>query len=160
MAEATPSVIAMYRAAIALAWADHDLSDEEQHRLSVYMDNNKQLSDAQRTQLKQELQSPINMDDVWPDVTDVRDRAHVINIADAIFWEDGKLCHSEKEVLEKIRAAHMATLDVDAIREDVRAYRQQLLVGREQFQQELHEMRSPLARMLHYLETIVDKAFD
>ena len=158
MSNASSSEIAMYRAAIALAWADHSLSEEEQSKLMVYMDNNKKLSDSQRENLKKDISEKVNIDDVWQEVTDVRDRAHVINIADAIFWSDGQLCHTEKEVLEKIRAAHMATLDLDAINEDIRTYRQELLVGRQQFQQELHEMRGPFARMLHYLTTIVDDA--
>lgn len=158
MTEATNSEMAMFRATIALAWADHSLSDEEQHRLEVYMDNNKSLSVEQRDQLKKEVHQPIKMDEVWSDVTEVRDRVHVINLADAIFWEDGELCHSEKEVYEKIKEAHMATIDVDAIREDITAYRKELLVNREQFKQELHEMRGPFGRMMHYLETMVDKA--
>lgn len=157
MSEATSSEIAMYRAAIALAWADNSLSEEEQNKLIVYMDNNKNLSETQREQLKNDLTQQIHIDDVWPEVTEVRDRAHVLNIADAIYWADGQLCHSEKEILTKIKSAHMATLDVVAIREDIRAYRQELLTDRKQFQQELHKMRGPFSRMMHYLETMVDK---
>lgn len=157
MSEATKSEIAMFRAAIALAWADHSLSDEEQNRLLVYIDKNENLSDTQREQLKKELGQPIKMDDVWPEVTDLRDRVHVINIADTIFWEDGQLCHSEKEIYEKIKASHMATLDLDIIREDIAAYRKELLANRQKFQQELHEIRGPFGRMMHYLETMVDE---
>ncbi len=85
MSEATSSEMAMFRAAIALAWADHSLSDEEKNRLITYMDNNKELSEPQRDQLKNDLTQPVNMDDVWPKITEVRDRVHVLNIADAIF---------------------------------------------------------------------------
>jgi len=159
MNEAKSSEIAMYRAAIALAWADKSMSEEEQNKLKVYMDNNKKLSETQREQLKNDIAQPIKMDDVWPQITEVRDRAHVLNIADAIFWADGQLCHSEKEILEKIKSAHMATLDISAIREDIRSYRQELLVDRKKFQQELHELRGPFSRMMHYLETMVDKVF-
>ena len=97
------------------------------------------------------------MDDVWPDITDVLDRAHVINVANTIFWEDGELCHSEKEVYEKIKAAHMATLDMDFIREDIANCRKDMAASRQQFEQELHDIRGPFGRMLHYLETVVDK---
>lgn len=147
----------MYRAVIALAWADQKLLETEQDRILVYLDNNKQLSDVQREQLKQDLHQPIKMDDVWPDITDVLDRAHVINVANTIFWEDGELCHSEKEVYEKIKAAHMATLDMDFIREDIANCRKDLAASRQQFEQELHNLRGPFGRMLHYLETVVDK---
>ena len=159
MSEATTSHLAMYRAVIALAWADHSLDEKEQIRIHAHLDNNKNLSDAQREQLKQDMHQSIKMDDVWSDITDVQDRAHVINIADTLFWEDGDFSHSEKEVYEKIKAAHMATLDLDFIREDVRNFRKVQLANRKQFQQELHEMRGSFARMMHYLETMVNKAF-
>ena len=155
MSEATKSHYAMFRGAIALAWADHRLDEEEQERILVYIENNRHLSDAQRTQLKQDLLQPVKLDDVWPEITDVHDRAHLINIADAIFWEDGELCHTEKEVYDKIRAAHIATLDVDFIREDIADYRKELAVSRKAFEMELDEMRSPLGRMLHYLGTLL-----
>lgn len=157
MSEATKSHFAVFRAAIALAWADHELHKEEQDRILVFIEKNEELSDAQRERLKQDLQQPINMDDVWPEITDKLDRAHVINIADTIFWEDGELCHSEKEVYEKIKSKHMATLDMDFIREDIANCRKELAASRQQFEQELHEMRGPFGRMMHYLETMVAK---
>lgn len=103
------------------------------------------------------MHQPTKMDDVWSDITDVRDRAHVINIANTVFWEDGEFSHTEKEVYEKINATHMATLDLDFIREDVRNYRKELAANRQQFEQELHELRGPFGRMMHYLENVVDK---
>ena len=157
MGEATKSHVAMYRAVISLAWADHSLDEKEQGRIHAHLDNNKNLSDAQREQLKKDLQQPIKIDDVWSDITDVQDRAHVINIADTLFWEDGEFCHSEKEVYEKIKTAHMATLDIDFIREDLRSFRKQQLADRQQFKQELHEMRGPFSRAMYYLESMVDK---
>lgn len=157
MSEATHSEVAMFRAIIALAWADDRLSEEEQERILVYIENNRNLSEAQKKQLRTDIPRPTSMDAVWPEITDVRDRAHVINVADAIFWEDGELCHSEKEVLDRIRSAHIATLDVDAIRDDVVQLRKELLIDRKAFQRELHEMRNPVGRLIHYLETIVDK---
>ena len=159
MNEASHSHFSMFRATIALAWVDHQLDEKEVERILVYIKNNKQLSDAQREKLKQELHQPVKLDDVWSDISDVQDRAHLINIADAIFWEDGEMCHTEREVYEKIKDAHMSTLDLDFIREDIAAHRKELAANRQQFKEELHEiqMRGPFGRMMHYLETMVDK---
>lgn len=161
MGEATTSHLAMFRATIALAWADHELDESERQRILVYIDHNQRLSAAQKEQLRQDLFHPISLDTVWPEITDVQDRAHLINIADAIFWEDGQLCHTEREIYERIKAAHMATLDIDAIREDISAYRKELAVKRQQFEGELNEirMRGPFGRMMSYLETMVDRVF-
>ena len=157
VSEATKSHFAVFRAAIALAWADHKLHEEEQERILVYIDNNEELSSAQREQLKKDLQQPIKMDEVWPEITDVLDRAHVINIANTIFWEDGELCNNEKEVYEKIKAAHMVTLDMDFLREDIANCRRDIAARRQLFEQELHDLRGPFSRMMHYLETMVGK---
>ena len=159
MNEASNSHFSMFRATIALAWVDQQLDEKEIERILVYIDNNKQLSDAQSEQLKQDLHQPIKLDDAWPDITDVQDRAHLINIADTIFWEDGEMCHTEKEVYEKIKAAHMATLDLDFIQEDIATYRKKLAANRQQFNHELHQiqMRGRFGRMMNYLEIMVDK---
>ena len=159
MNEANKSHVAMFRGIIALACADHKLDDNEKTRILVYIRNNKHLSDEQAELLVKDIDQPVDLDSVWPDITDVQDRAHLINIADVIFWEDGMLCHSEKEVYDKIRAAHIATLDADAIREDIAAYRKELASNREQFDRELKQIQlsGPFGRMMHYLEGMVDR---
>jgi uncharacterized membrane protein YebE (DUF533 family) len=151
----------MFRGMIALAWADHDLDDNEKSRILVYIKNNKHLSAAQAEQLALDLDHPVDLDTVWPEITDVQDRAHLINLADVIFWEDGEMCRTEKQVYEKIRAAHIATLDEDFIRQDIAAYRTQLAANREAFDRELHQIKvsGPFGRMMHYLETMVDRVF-
>lgn len=155
MTQATKSHFAMFRGAIALAWADHELDAEEQERLEVYIDHNTELSDAQKAQLKEDLHNHITLDQVWDDITDVHDRAHLINIADAIFWEDGQLCHTEREVLDKMNEKHMATLDIEAHMAEIHSYRQELANNRKVFEAELQqtkeEARGPLQRMLAYL---------
>lgn len=159
MGEATPSHFAMFRAMIALAWADHRLDDSEQERIMVYLENNPRLSESQRRQLAQELQQPVSLDAVWPDITDLQDRAHLVNIADAIFWEDGEFCHSEKEVYERIKSAHIATLDMDFIRADIARYRQQLADEHGAFNARMEQLRGPVGRALAYLESVVDRLF-
>ena len=156
MARATESHYAMFRATIALAWADHELDAGERERILVYIEHNKQLSASQKEQLREEVNRPVRLDEVWPQITDLQDRAHLLNIADVIFWEDGSMCHSEREVYEKIKEAHMATLDVAAIRADIADYRRQLVADATQFEQELAATRGPFGRLMHYLERIMD----
>lgn len=152
MTDTTKSHYSMFRAMIALAWADHELDEREKERVLVYVQNNRRLSDAQKEQLAQDLLEPIELDDVWSDITDVQDRAHLINIADVIFWEDGEMCRTEREVYDRITKAHLATLDEDLIRKDIAACRKELAANRQHFEQELHEIRGPFGHMMHYVE--------
>ncbi|GEM_PF-6422798 len=110
---ATDSQVAMLEAAIALAHADGKLDEQEQAKLTHFVRGHAALSETQRTELLDKIAHPVTLDAVWSRISDVHDRAHLINIANSIFWSDGLLCHNEQEVLQHIHDAHMATLDVE-----------------------------------------------
>lgn len=111
---ATDSQIAMLEAAIALAHADGRLEDGERAQLRHFVKGHAALTDAQREELFDKIAHPVTLDDVWSRISDLHDRAHLINIANSIFWSDGLMCHDEQEVLQRIHDAHLATIDVEA----------------------------------------------
>src|SRR5687768_2120949 len=120
--QATNSQLAMLRSAIALAWADHQMHEEEKSQLLNYFTHNIHLSESQRAKLAGDINQKIKLEEVWNDITDKHDRAHLINIATIIFWKDGAFSHSEQEVYNKIYNDHIATLDIKKHMEEERAF--------------------------------------
>lgn len=153
MKYATDSQMAMFRGAIALAWADGALDPQEIGQLETFIRNNIHLSDAQKRQLLADIQSHVRLEDVWGAITDKHDRAHLINIADLIFWKDGAFCHNEREVYEKIQADHLKNLDTDTLEKDLSALAQQ---ARTQWAKDEREMvedfKMPYSKAFYYLE--------
>jgi len=123
---ATDSQVALWRGAIALAWADNHLHDDERAEFTNFIDKNKNLSDEQKKLLKQDLSKQVKLEEIWPQITDKMDRAHLINIAPTIFWGDKDYSHSEKEVFEKMYADHMASLDMKTEMQDMANFAQKL----------------------------------
>jgi uncharacterized membrane protein YebE (DUF533 family) len=116
MKEATPSHVAMLRGAIAMAWADGSLDPDEQQRLHAFIDQNTQLSPAQKDMLHAEIDAPVTLDQVWSQITEAQDRAHLINIATLIFWEDEHYSEAERKAYAQMNAWHNQTLDISTIR--------------------------------------------
>jgi hypothetical protein len=112
MTQATSSQIAMWRAAIALVWSDHRLEEGEKERLTQFFENNRYLSEQQKATLKNDLATPIALDDVWKDITEKQDRAQLIDILPTLFHSDGSYTEDEKSRYQQVLNDHMSTLDV------------------------------------------------
>lgn len=142
--QATNSHIAMLRGVIALAWADHALNADEKTQLGAYVNNNHQLSDAQRVELLASIDHKIELAQIWPEVTDMHDRAHLLNIADVIFAKDGNYCKEEQDAYQRIHAEHMASINTEAIEAEIGAMAVQLRSEREALERDMQEQVSPL----------------
>lgn len=105
-----PSKLAMFRAAIHLTWIDGELGTSEREKLTNYINNNMHLTPDERKQLLAEIDHPTDVAQHWEQMTQ-EDRAHLINIAESLFWADGNYCENEKELYKKIFADHASTLD-------------------------------------------------
>lgn len=150
--QATDSQVALWRGAIALAWADQQLDEDEKSKLLEYIVGYLYFSEAQRAMLVQDVSQGVRIVDVWPHITDKQDRAHLINIAPVIFWRDEVFCQAEQDVYNTIFAEHMATLDVAATMADLRAM---AVSDRSEWAQEEKELVSRLSlagRIIHYFE--------
>ena len=109
----------MFQGVIALAWADHVLTDEEKQGLHSIITNNAHMSEDQKAQLHGNVDIKINLSDIWPNITDKQDRANLLDLAHSIFLKDGKLCATEQELYDNYLAAHMDTLDEKAIMQEL-----------------------------------------
>jgi len=139
MPQATDSQIAMWRGAIALAWTDGKLDEGEKARLLEYFKDNIYLSDTQRAQLVKDLDRPAQLKDVWNDITDKEDRAHLIDIAPDIFWGGGNYSPAEHEVYNKMFSDQMGTVDIQKIKEDVAEIKAQIPKEHEEYDREYVE---------------------
>jgi tellurite resistance protein len=113
----TTSKFAMWRCAIALAHCDGQLSNSEINLIHDYWENF-DFSNAQVRQLEEDFRSSLLWEDVFFDITEKLDRAHLINFARVLFHIDGDFSAVEQELLQKIYDKHMETVDLrQAIRD-------------------------------------------
>ena len=119
---AQSSKISLYRGLIALAWADHELHVDEKTTLHEIINTHKDLSTEDRALLAAEVDKPVALADVWPDITNPQDRARLIDMANIIFQQDGDYCGNEQELIERFQAKHLSSIGVSAIQKDLSAF--------------------------------------
>lgn len=149
---ATQSQVAMFRGLVAMAWADHALSAEEQQRFETLVNNNVLLSASQKQQVVEEIHTPVHIDLVWPQITDKHDRAHLLNVASTIFVQDGEYCEDEKAIYEKIYASHMSSLPQAELEKDIIAMAQAQRLRSEAYKEERYKNASIAGKIAIWLE--------
>lgn len=152
--QATDSYIAMLRGAIALAWADGIMDAAEKDRLRELISKNTHLSFIQQDQLKSDIDTQQNLDDIWGHITDKQDRAHLINIAVNLFHEDGDYSELEKKAYHQINSLHHDTLDVAGMEAELSAMAKAAYAREEEARRADYESMSRRQRALHYLDNL------
>tara|TARA_B100000678_G_scaffold105833_1_gene88723 strand:- start:1691 stop:2179 length:489 start_codon:yes stop_codon:yes gene_type:complete len=109
------SRVALYRGLIALAWADHELHEDERAALHDILDAHLGLTAENRAVLHTEVERSIQLEDVWPQITEARDRARLIDMANIIFQQDGEYSAEERAVIHRFTARHLASVNADSI---------------------------------------------
>ena len=105
------SLLAMCRCTVALAYVDGVFAKEERKLLSEYFDT-LPLTNNQLSLLREDMRVG-NMDYylLYRQITDVCDRAHLINFAKVLFYSDGEFSQIEKDVLNVLVRDHMADIN-------------------------------------------------
>jgi hypothetical protein len=148
---ATESHVAMLKGAISLAWLDGALHDEEIARLQHFIDNNAYLNVAQRQQLHEAINQHHALEDIWAEITDALDRAHLINIATLIFWEDMEFCEAEKKMFQAMHEWHIGDLEHETVKRDLVQMAQDARLKWVAEEKALHSEKSFLGRVFSYL---------
>ncbi len=162
MPQATDSQIAMWRGAIALAWADRGIDEGEKKRLLEYFKNNIYLSDSQRVQLVKDMDQKIELADVWGSITNTQDRAHLIDIAPSLFATHGSPTRREKAVYDKMYADQMATINTKELESEYGKVRAEIPL--EQAEEDA-EFKSefchwgPLDKIIYHFDKMIDDVF-
>ncbi len=115
--QVSESKFAAWRGAVALAYIDHTLSEAEKQKLHQYF-SKQPFSDVQKSQLDKDIDQGVDLDTVFPKITDKRDRATLINISRVLAYADGVFCEKEQEAFEHMMSRHMPTVDIDAARKE------------------------------------------
>lgn len=118
----TESKFAMWRAAVSLAHSDQRLVAEEIALIKRYSENFG-FSPEQRAQLEADLVSPIDIDDIFPAITDKLDRAHLINFSRLLFFTDGEFAPVEEKTWDALNDKHNTTIDFKQALIDARSAR-------------------------------------
>jgi hypothetical protein len=151
---ATSSHTAMLRGAISLAWVDGTLHEEEKKRLHHFITHNITIHETQKAQLHAAIDTEEMLEDVWQEITEVQDKAHLINIATLIFWEDDTFCEAEKKMFRAMQSWHNDVLPEYETNAELAAM---ATIARKQWREEEDALRSELSfteRMLDYLSSI------
>lgn len=147
------SQLAVYEGMIALAWADHTLDANEKKELHDLINYNNRLSNEQREKLHNDVDTKIDINDVWHRITDKQDRAHLLNMAIDIFNQDGKFCDTEQDLYYNLRQRYLVTIDMDTLRKDFDA----LILERQQGKQKIENDNNEFRKKFSLFEAIKQK---
>ena len=142
MPHITQSRLALFEAMIALAWTDHELSEDEIEGLSELIEANELLTEEQKQKLHSEIENHSSLESIWPRITEIHDRAHLLNIANTIFSEDGEVCESEKSTYEKFLNKHLSSINAEQVIADLSSAATEIRRQDEQASEEIKDYAS------------------
>ncbi|TAE33302.1 MAG: hypothetical protein EAY65_05225 [Alphaproteobacteria bacterium] len=155
MNQASESYVAMFHGAIALAWHDSILAQQEQQQLHTLIEKNIKLSSQQKQELAAGITQPLSLKDIWSRITDPLDRAHLINISMLIFWNDGDYCDQEERAYDFMYEQHNETLDIAGLRAEIAVMANESRTRIEREESDRYYAMSIPARILAYVEELI-----
>jgi hypothetical protein len=129
------SMFMMWRCIVAIAHADGLMHAEERSYLEkVFAGIARQydVSADQKNALQADLVKAQNVFDLLPQINDPMFRGQLIYFGGLLARKDGILHPNEDQILKKLHADHMSSLDMDAIRAETKR-----VVGNQMFQHEM-----------------------
>ena len=104
----------MWRTVVATAHADNKLTNEEIRFLAEKLEDIS-FTTEQNAQLVADIKKPQDVVEMFKGITDVQDQARFFNVAREVVWIDGDYGEAEQTVMLKLKKAHVATVDIDAL---------------------------------------------
>ena len=104
----------MWRTVVATAHADNKLTNEEIRFLAEKLEDIS-FTTEQNAQLVADIKKPQDVVEMFKGITDVQDQARFFNVARELVWIDGDYGEAEQTVMLKLKKAHVATVDIDAL---------------------------------------------
>ncbi len=119
------STFYMWRVIIAIAHADGKVQDEERayiQRIVANMDRAYGLTDEMKKTFQSDLDNPQmqNIPELMSHINDPATRGQVIYFGGLLARVDGNMDPREEEILAKLRADQMSSLDMNQIRAQVK----------------------------------------
>ncbi|MDE1153087.1 MAG: TerB family tellurite resistance protein [Micavibrio sp.] len=113
----------MWRCVIALAHADGMVQQAERdyiNRVIAGMDRKNGLTDEQKATFQRDLEVPQSISDLLTHINEPQWRGQLIYFGGLLARADGTLDPREDEILKKLRADQLNSLDLDRIRADTK----------------------------------------
>ena len=143
------SMFYMWRALLAIAWADGNCGKEETayfakvfENLARYFD----LSQEQRNTLANDLEHPSELEALvlFSHINDPDVRGKLITFAHDLVMLDGELHPNEEDILRRLRLTEAPSLDREALKVEIQ---QIIVIGREKRTQEKADLRQEIRNM-------------
>lgn len=159
----TTSKLALWRSAIAIAYADGKITNSERALLHDYMQGHA-FSDEQVAIIDNDLANGVDINTVFDGITDKHDRAHLINFARVLVHIDGDFDDAEQKIMEYITAFHAEAINLHQVlldcRREARAVYNKWLEERAELQREERERSHIVTRPFAYLIDTASNAWD
>ncbi len=97
----TDSEFAMWRAVFAFSFVDNSLSIEEQELLRSYLAK-VSFTPPQLATLRADMQKPQNVEALYKQITDAKDKKQFCLLARALVWCEGNMEKQEEAILKRV----------------------------------------------------------
>lgn len=91
----------MWRAVLAFAFVDNNLSIEEQQTLNRYVFT-VPFSDSQLKILRSDFSKPQNVEELYKEITESTDRKRFCEMARVLAWCEGDMTKQEEKILKRL----------------------------------------------------------
>lgn len=108
----------MWRTLFALVHADNVVTDEERKFMEKAVDT-LSLTDYQRSILVADTMDASDIGEMFKRITDQHDRTEFFRHARVLVWCDGDFDKQEQEIMSKLKRAHVADVDFNAMLDEV-----------------------------------------
>ena len=106
------SRMAMWRSLVAFAYVDGALAEQEKKLLLDCIEKNR-LSAAQRSQLESDINNSIKLKDVYPGITELKDRGDLLTLAQMLLCSGGNFDAARQRVYDEIHNDQEHAVDFD-----------------------------------------------
>ena len=114
MSQVSESAFYMWRTLFALAHADDVVTDEELRFMAEALEDIP-FSDEQRAVLNKDVTEEKDIEEMFKQITDVRDQAAFFKFARVLVHIDGEYGKEEQEVMLRLKELHLKGVDVDLL---------------------------------------------
>ncbi len=112
--EMTKSYFNMWRLVVSAVHADDRVDEAELKMVENYL-SELDFNEEQLNLLKKELKTPVSVDEILPEITDLSDRSQSVYFVRLLFWKDQILTSSEEAFLKKVQDYFAQFLNMDEI---------------------------------------------
>ncbi|MGM0421870.1 MAG: hypothetical protein ACQEQL_02105 [Pseudomonadota bacterium] len=114
----------MWRAIIALAHADHVVTQEEKDFIMKKLES-LPFSTEQRTQLLEDMEESPDIEALLPDITEPVDRSMLVYYGRLLVWSDGEYALQEEKLLKLMNMNALTQVDLDKALSESKDYARQ-----------------------------------